>query len=151
VPIADDREFDLLANSVKDSIEANQPEAGLDRLHTFVVKFVRVLAEKHNIPCDRAKPLHSVFGEYAKFLRQSGLIESDMAERILKSTIANFEAFSKVRNDRTLAHDNRTLDHAESILILNSVASTIRYIKAVERLFEEQADVSTPTDDDLPF
>lgn len=34
----DDRTFEALARSVRDSIENNEPETGLDRLHTFVVK-----------------------------------------------------------------------------------------------------------------
>ena len=35
-PITDDKEFEMLAQSVKESIDSNQPQAGLDRLHTFV-------------------------------------------------------------------------------------------------------------------
>ena len=49
-----------------DSIEKNEPEAGLDRLHTFVMKLIRTLAEKRGVAIDRDKPLHSVFGEYVK-------------------------------------------------------------------------------------
>lgn len=37
------REFEMLAKSVKESIEKNEPETGLDRLHTFVIKYIRVL------------------------------------------------------------------------------------------------------------
>jgi hypothetical protein len=54
-PITDDKEFEMLADSVKASIERNQPQAGLDSLHTFVVKFVRVVAEKHDIDCSKEK------------------------------------------------------------------------------------------------
>ncbi len=39
MPNADDRDFDQLAKLVKNSIEKNEPELGLDRLHTFVVKY----------------------------------------------------------------------------------------------------------------
>jgi len=49
---------------VRDSIEKNEPEAGLDRLHTFVTKLIRSLAEKRGIVIDRGKPLHSICGEY---------------------------------------------------------------------------------------
>jgi len=33
-----ERDFALLAKSVREAIEINEPETGLDRLHTFVVK-----------------------------------------------------------------------------------------------------------------
>lgn len=63
--------FVALAKSVKDSIEKNEPETGLDRLHTFVVKYMRVLCEKRGIAADREKPLHSLVGEYIKLLKGS--------------------------------------------------------------------------------
>jgi hypothetical protein len=150
-PITDDKEFEMLAQSVRDAIEENQPQSGLDRLHTFLVKFVRVVAMKRGVECDKDKPLQSIFGEYVKVLKRLNLLESEMAERILKSTIANFEAFNRVRNDRSLAHDNQTLEHAESILILNSVASTIRFIKAVERIGEDSAKDAAKVEGDFPF
>lgn len=150
-PITDDKEFEMLAQSVKDSIEDNQPQAGLDRLHTFVVKFIRIISAKRGIDCGKEKPLQSIFGEYVKVLKSLNLLESEMAERILKSTISNFEAFNRVRNNSSLAHDNQILNHAESILILNSVASIVRFIKAVERISENSTKDSPLVVDDLPF
>ncbi|WP_447407622.1 hypothetical protein, partial [Clostridium perfringens] len=61
------------------------PEEALDRLHTFVVKYVRKLCNAHRISYDQNKPLHSLFGEYVKYLNQKGSIKSQMTERILKS------------------------------------------------------------------
>lgn len=126
------RDFEVLAKSVRDYIDKNEPEAGLDRLHTFVVKYVRVLCEKRGVRVDREKPLHSLVGEYVKQLKQGGLIESPMTERILKSSISTLEAFNSVRNDQSLAHDNPVLNYAESILIFNHVASAIRFIHDLE-------------------
>ena len=104
----------------------------LDRLHTFITKLVRTFSERRGIAVDRDKPLHSIFGEYVKALRAAGLIESDMTERILKSSISIMEAFSWVRNDTSLAHDNPTLNYDESPLIFNHVCSSIRFIRALE-------------------
>jgi hypothetical protein len=50
------------------------------------VRFVRSLCEKHGITVERDTPLYSVFGEYVKKLKTSGLIESKMTETILKSS-----------------------------------------------------------------
>jgi len=150
-PNADGRDFETLAKSVRDAIEANQPEAGLDRLHTFVVKYIRVVCENHGIETSRDKPLHSIFGEYVKFLRDRGFIESEMSERILKSTISIFEAFNRVRNEQSLAHDNPMLKYEESILILNNVATAIRFIKSVERKIDARKSEAAKLVDDLPF
>jgi hypothetical protein len=147
-PNADGREFETLTKSVRDCIESNQPEAGIDRLHTFVVKYIRIVCEKHGISIERDKPLHSIFGEYVKFIKDRGFIESEMTERILKSTISIFEAFNRVRNNQSLAHDNLMLKYEESILILNNVATAIRFLKSVERKLDaRRSDAARPVDD----
>jgi len=136
-----DRDLDCLARSVRESIKANEPEAGLDHLHTFVVKYIRSLCERQGIAVTRDKPLHSLFGEYLKSLKKRGLIESEMAERILKSTISILEAFNDVRNHRSLAHDNRLLGYHEALLILNHVTSAIRFVEAIEANAAHQHDL----------
>jgi hypothetical protein len=135
-PNAAGRDFEALAKSVRDSIERNEPEAGLDRLHTFVVKYLRELCIKNEIPVDREKPVHSLMAEYVKHLRKSGKIESEMAERILKSTISLLDAFNQVRNERSFAHANPTLSYEESLLIFNSMTSCIRFLRAIDHSAE---------------
>lgn len=148
------RGFEVLARAVRDSIEKNEPEAGLDRLHTFVTKLIRTLSERRGVTIDRDKPLHSIFGEYMKALRGAGLIESDMTERILRSSISTMEAFNRVRNDTSLAHDNPTLSYDESLLIFNHVCSTVRFIRALEAR-AEKAHSSMQSDEaidgEIPF
>jgi hypothetical protein len=132
-PNSAERVFVALAKSVRESIEKNEPETGLDRLHTFVVKYMRVLCEKRGIATDRDKPLHSLVGEYIKRLKEAGDIESEMTERILKSSISILEAFNRVRNEQSFAHDNPILNYDESLLIFNHVTSAIKFIESVER------------------
>ncbi len=153
-PNSDERDFEVLAKSVHEAINNNQPEAGLDRLHTFVVKYMRVLCEKRGIGTEREKPLHSLLGEYIRHLHDAGLIESVMTERILKSSISVMEAFNRVRNEQSLAHDNPVLNYDESVLIFGHVTGLIRFLKALEARTEAHArnevDI-TETDDDIPF
>lgn len=130
--ISDEKAFETLANSIRDSIERNEPETGLDRLHTYLVKYLRSLCKERGISTDRDKPLHSLAGEYVKALRAEGKIESDMTERILKSSISILEAFNDVRSNRSFAHDNRVLSYDESVLILNNITSLVRFIRAIE-------------------
>ncbi len=130
--ISVEKEFETLAKSIRDSISRNEPESGLDRLHTFLVKYFRTLCGKYGISHDRDKPLHSLVGEYVKVLRSKGLIESEMTERILKSSISIMEAFNTVRNEQSYAHDNPVLSYDESLLVLSHVTSSIRFIQAIE-------------------
>ncbi len=136
-PEGTERDFEVLARAVRDAIEKNEPEAGLDRLHTYVTRLVRTLAVKRGVTCDKDKPLHSIFGEYVKALRSAGLIESEMTERILKNSISVLEAFNRVRNERSLAHDNPMLSYNESLLIFNHVCGAVRFIRSLERPAEK--------------
>lgn len=152
--IADEGDFEAVAAHVREVIEKNQPEAGLDRLHTFVIKYVRTLCEARGITVVREKPLHSLFGEYVKRLREDGQLESEMTARILKSAISVLEAFNDVRNNQSLAHDNPILNYDESLLIFNDVASSVRFIRTLEDKLKRQrqrAETTAVSDDDIPF
>jgi hypothetical protein len=148
-----ERDFETVAREVQEAIRRNQPEAGLDRLHTFVVKFVRSLCTKRGITVTRENALHGLFGEYVKKLRTEGLIESRMTERLLKSSISTLEGLNDVRNERSLAHDNPVLNYEESLLIFNHVAATVRFVKALEDQLARAAAPAEPppSADDLPF
>jgi hypothetical protein len=136
--ISDERDFEAVATAVRESIEKNAPEAGLDRLHTIVIKYVRSLCAQHGITVTREKALHSLFGEYVKSLRQNGHIESEMTYRILKSSISTLEAFNDVRNNQSFAHDNPILNYDEALLIFNHVASSIRFLRSLESRLPRQ-------------
>jgi hypothetical protein len=124
--------FDLLARAVRQSIDAGEPEEGLDRLHTFMVKYLRVLCAKHGIATPKEKPLHSLLGEYVKHLQAEGALQSAMSRRIMKSAISCLESFNDVRNDQSLAHDNEVLRTHEALYIFNHIASLVRLLQVVE-------------------
>lgn len=152
--ISEEVTFKSLAKSVRESIDKNEPEAGLDRLHTFVVKYVRTLCEKHGIGTNKAKPLHSMFGEYVKHLKKDGRLESVMSERILKSSISILEAFNEVRNNKSYAHDNSVLNYSESLLIFKNISSSIKFINEIEKPTREPDSIEidlAQQDDNLPF
>lgn len=152
-PNTADRDFEALARSVRESINQNEPEIGLDRLHTFVTKYFRVLCKKHGITTEWEKPLHSLVGEYVKYLKKDGLIESEMTERILKSSISVMEAFNKVRNQHSFAHDNDILNYNESLLIFGHVTSSLRFIEAIENTGNNRANKLLGDEEhgDIPF
>jgi hypothetical protein len=145
-PNSTDKDFGLLAQSIRESIEKNQPEQALDRLHTFVIKYVRELCSRHGIGFEKETPLHSLFGLYVKFLQKTNLVESEMSQRILKSSISVLDAFNDVRNNQSLAHDNPILNKNESILIFNDISNTLRFVESIERRIVER-EKAKPTEE----
>ena len=151
MPPGEDSSFDVLARSVRDSIERDVPGSGLDRLHTFVVKYFRLVCGKRGIDTPPDKPLHSLVGEYVKNLKRTGDIESEMTERILKSSISVLDAFNSVRNNRSLAHDNEMLGPDEALLILSHVTALIRFVQTIEMRKDALLAREEQFDDDIPF
>jgi hypothetical protein len=150
----DDRDFEIVARAAREAVERNELIQGLDRLHTFVVKFVRAMCEKRGITAGRDKALPAIFGEYVRKLREAGEIETVMTERILKSSISVLEAFNDVRNNRSLAHDNPLLSYDEALLIINHVTGAVRFVRGVEaRRPRPKPPAATSADalDDIPF
>lgn len=145
----DDPDLEVVLRPIRASLDANEPEAALDRLHTLATRFLRRFSGKYDIAVPRDKPLHSLMGELIKAMKAAGAIETQMTERILKSTIANLDAFNTVRNERSLAHDNPVLSYEESLFIVNNVVSSLRFIQAVENRRSDPE--AAEADDDLPF
>ena len=148
--LGNERGFEVVSKAVLDAIDRDELEGGLDRLHTFVVKYVRSLCDVQGIAVDHDKPLHSLFGGYVKHLKQAGHLESEMTARILKSSISTLEAFSDVRNNRSLAHDNPILGYEEALLIFNHVAASVRFLRSVDTAALER-ERAAAVDDDIPF
>ncbi|MDO6519931.1 abortive infection family protein [Zobellia uliginosa] len=149
-----DKDFSLLAKSIRESIDKNEPEAALDRLHTYVMKYIRQLCENHTIEIKKDESLNAIFGKYVKFIVSHDKIESKMTERILKYSIHVIEAFNDIRNNKSFAHDNPILNYSESVLIFNNVTNSIKFIESVEKtLKQENKKEETESADweDLPF
>lgn len=150
-PNVDDKDFKLLAKSIRESIEKNEPEAALDRLHTFTFRYLRELCKKHQITYEKSDSLNAVFGKYVKFLTENKHIESVMAEKILKYSINVIEAFNDIRNDKSFAHDNPILNYRESILIFNNISNTINFIESIETSIKKIEEPEQTDWTDLPF
>lgn len=150
-PNNEDKDFSLLSKSIKASIENNEPEVALDRLHTFVVKYIREICNKHSIIFNKETPLHSLFGGYVKYLVENNKIESKMTELILKSSISVLESFNDIRNNKSLAHDNPILNYNESVLIFNDVSNVIKFIESLEKPIPVEEKIEEADTDDLPF
>ncbi|MCM4153655.1 hypothetical protein DHD05_18845 [Arenibacter sp. N53] len=152
--VEDDRDFSLLAKSIRESINKNEPEVALDRLHTYVMKFIRQLCENHSIVIKKDESLNAIFGKYVRFIVAKNKIESEMTARILKYSIHVIDAFNDIRNNRSLAHDNQILNYSESLLIFNNVTNSLKFIMSIEETINmENKKVESKSVDweDLPF
>ncbi len=128
-----DGNFDALAQQVRAAIEGGTPLLGLDRLHTFMVRYIRNVYTKHfeKSPDEKSTP-NNLLGQVANDLRSKGLIKSAMSSEILRSCGRILEEFNHVRNKQTFAHANDDLlTDAEAHFIYQSIAATVRYLKAL--------------------
>lgn len=148
VDITGDESLELLEKQINSSVNSNSPKVGLDRLHTFLVRYMRNICSEREIQISKNKPLHSLLGEYIKQLKQNNEIKSEMTEKILKSSISLFEAFNTVRNNNSFAHDNDILSNNESKLIFDNIISIINFINEIE---EDHKQVKTFVEEDYNF
>lgn len=148
-----DKDFNSIAKEIRDSIDKNQPENALDRLHTFVMKLVRTLCERHDIVFTKDESLNAIFGKYVKYLKTNQMIESEMAERILTYSIQIIQAFNDIRNNKSFAHDNPVLNYDESILIFNNITNMVKFLNKIEDKMPKprNAESTNSTWEELPF
>jgi hypothetical protein len=159
VKIGNEHDLDEVTRAVREAIEKQEFVGGIDRLHTFATGFVRSLCEKHGVAIDRGKPLHSVFGELTRKFHADGHLQSKMVASILSSFGKPFDAFNDARNNQSLAHDNKLLNHDEAQLIFEHVTSALRFLRELDRRIARQkkveatkpAHVSDYDDGDIPF
>jgi abortive infection Abi-like protein len=151
---ARDQTLDELVASIERDIGANRPAAALDRLHTYCMKKFGHLLDMRGIQWERTEPLHSRVGKYVKALGQDRDLR-EVTAQIIKNAIGVFDKFNHVRNNQSLAHDNKLLDSAEARFIYDSITAILRFVKSVEmNKFDAPALASaTPPslDDEIAF
>ncbi len=126
-----DRSLVELVTDLQRTLERNKPEAALDRLHTYCMKYFAYLLSLRGIECTDKEALHARFGKYRNcLLAETNLQEiSDLA---MKSAISILEKFNDVRNSRSFAHDSVILDHQEARYVFEIVTAFLRFIRSYE-------------------
>jgi hypothetical protein len=128
--------FEILSGDIHDALSKGEPTLVLDRLHTYSVRYLRELCNKHKIPISDAKgdsfPLHSLAGSLSKYYRENKVFQSDFAEQALKMSISMFEKYNHVRNQQSYAHDNEVLNKAEAMYVVSVVTATLTLLHEVE-------------------
>lgn len=132
----EDFSLSLLGEEVRKSIEENNPLAGLDRLHTYMIRYSRKLCDKHSIQFQEKTNLNALFGSYVRHLKDLKKLESGMTIRILGSYIKILDEYNNTRNNESLAHDNKFINNHEALLILTSVMALVRFVDNLENNYE---------------
>lgn len=137
--INDDKDFHQLAKLTKESIERNEPEVALDRLHSYMFKFLLALCDSHEVEYSKEETLNATYGKYIKAIRDKGFLESEMAEKIIQYCFQVMQAFSDIRNNKSFAHDNPVLNYDESVLIFANVTASVKFIQSLEEKNQNKA------------
>ncbi|MEZ0496783.1 abortive infection family protein [Sphingomonas sp. IW22] len=127
----DDPTLAELIEAIQRDIQANKPNAALDRLHTYSMKKFADLLERDGMTVGHGDALHARAGRYIKTLRQAGQI-GEYSEKIAKAALQVMEQFNQVRNKASLAHDNSILGLAEGRYVFETVLSLLRFIRALD-------------------
>lgn len=127
-----DETLDELVAAINRDAQAHKPHVALDRLHTYCMKkFGHLLKARDGEVPDPNETLNSRAGRVFNPLRKAGKVRP-ISGKIMKTTVEVFELFNGIRNDESLAHDNRLVDPAEARYIFDTVVSLLRFLKSVE-------------------
>lgn len=126
-----DRTLEELIADIERALQANKPETALDHLHTYCMKKFSHLLKIRGIDCTEDEALHARFGKYRKALAQEMNL-TEFTDRALKMTISLMDAFNDIRNNHSLAHDNKILEPAEARFVFENVSAVLRFLRSVE-------------------
>lgn len=126
----DDTTLKRLQEAIASDLASEKPDIAIDRIHTYCVKRFRVLLKERGHDIVDA-PLHSLFGLYAKSIRDEGSI-TEFTAPILRSIHKLVEALNDARNKRSLAHDNELLSLSEAKFVVDIVVAALCFIERTE-------------------
>lgn len=128
----------MLKEDIEKVLNEDKPQLALDRVHTYMTKYFRVLCEKHGIDYTSKENINNMYGKYIRFHHQYNSFESVMTPKILKLPTQVLEKFNSVRNNESFAHSNEIIGYRESKLIIDFVFLVLSYIIDLEKEYDEK-------------
>lgn len=108
----------------------NGPSSAVDRVHTALHGYLKVLCAEAKIPCVEDE---SVTGLFKKLRTQHPTLKDDVGLEqvgsVLKGMASGIDALNMVRNNFSGAHPKGRLDSAEAMLMINFTRSVLHYLK----------------------
>jgi hypothetical protein len=112
-------------------IRAKSPTSALDRVHTALHGYLRVVLDREKItyePKAAITRLFKLLREKHPAMRDLGARSEDLW-RIVMSTASVVDALNVLRNNASIAHPNETLlGAAEAMLAINSARTLLHYL-----------------------
>lgn len=139
-PNVEEMTLKSILEEVKNALDRNKPEAAIDRLHTFTVKYIRDICVKCNIETEVAngnkkekKTVHSLWGELTKKYSENGRIQSETVATIMKANISIMDKFNAARNNESMAHDNDLISSIEAEYIVKSICNALIFVDSISK------------------
>ena len=129
---AQDETLDELVASIERDIAASKPHVALDRLHTYgMKKFAHLVVARGEQPAPGETLNARAPGDISIRCDARGR-SGRSPKKIMKSTVETFELYNSIRNNESLAHDNRLVEANEARFISDSIVNMLRFIKTIE-------------------
>jgi len=126
----------ILKKDIENVLNEDKPQLALDRVHTYMTKYFRVICEKHGIDFTDKENINNMYAKYIHFHNQLNSFESIMTPKILKLPTQVLEKFNNVRNNESFAHSNEVIGYRESKLIIDFVFLVLSYIIDLEKEYD---------------
>ncbi|MBF7074089.1 hypothetical protein ISG33_11830 [Glaciecola sp. MH2013] len=133
VPNAADKDFETVANEIRESIARDEPTAALERLYTFLRRYFKILSQKHKLVDKDNLSLYELVDLYVGHSRDNKSMKARIFDDVLRSSIAKFEDLHEVMNTQSFVNKKQILSKDEAMLILEHVASSIRFIESTRQ------------------
>ena len=136
LPSGSDDMLLILEAEIARGMKSGSASLIVDRLHTYSTRYIKSILIKHMIYDDSfekdAIPLQSMYGRLHKYYIKENCYKNRFTELVIKTGNSWFEEFNKMRNGRSLAHDNPLLTEAESQIIIIAISTILRCIHLIE-------------------
>lgn len=128
---ASDETLNELIQAIERDVSADKPQVALDRLHTYCMKKFAHLLESRGETVSGNDSLNARAGRYFNPLRRDGKCRP-ISDKIMKSTVEMLELFNHIRNNESLAHDNKLIEANEARFIFDAIVNMLRFLKSIE-------------------
>lgn len=155
VPQTENESLEMLRQDIERNIANNTPEMAIDRLHTFCVKYLKDLCDKHGVVVSPDAhghyALNNLAAELQKWYKSNNYIDSEFSLTAIRNSISLFDKFNFLRNNKSPAHDNEFLVKIEAEYVVKIVCDTMAFIDKIEKAKDEDLRASAREGEKLPW
>jgi hypothetical protein len=122
---------DVIA-AIQRDIQADRPQAVMDRLHTYCMKRFAHLIQVNDPDAELPDSLPGRAGKYLNSPKANAKESNPFSFAILKHAGFVFDQLNFIRNKNSLAHDNDMLSKAQAKFVFQAICNVLSFIKSTE-------------------